>query len=196
MEIMVRSGHRIALLVATLGVGAGALSCIGEDPVHDDQVANLPGEVPGIPIGEYHRAGQQCTLCHGPEGPANTEFSMAGTVFDAKDSLVGVGNVQVLLVDSLGSSPPTGSVVTNCVGNFYVTPDQWTPAFPVLVGLQSGATSTAMLTQISRATSCAQCHADPASTSAIGHVYIDVSVNPMEESACPVSPNAAPTGVP
>jgi hypothetical protein len=178
------------VLLATL------LSC-AEDPVHDAEVTALGDEIPGIPPGPFHRAGQPCTVCHGGEGPASTQFSMAGTVFDSKFSLVGVDHAQILFVDSTGSSP-TAPVFTNCVGNFFVTPDMWNPAFPVLVGIQSGQTKTQMLTQISRASSCAECHTDPQSTQGAGHVFIDVSPNPDEARRCPVNPNAGGTtgGVP
>ena len=171
---------------------APLLHC-GSDPVHDAEVAALGNEVPGVPQGPYHRAGQPCTVCHGPEGPASTQFVLAGTVFDsaaavngAPGNLVGIGNVQVLVVDDNKTSPTT-TPVTNCVGNFYITADQWTPAFPVNVGLSADGTMATMLTQISRATSCAECHLDPPGLMAVGHVYLGVSPNPNEERACPVS---------
>jgi hypothetical protein len=166
-------------------------SC-ADDPVHDAEVASLLGEVPGVPEGPYHRAGQPCTVCHGGLGPASTQFSMAGTVFE-KTKLIGVDKAEILLVDANGSSP-TVPIFTNCVGSFFITPDQWNPAFPVLVGIQSGNTKTEMLTQISRATSCAECHTDPQSTDGAGHVFINVSVNPNEFHACPVYPELGGDG--
>jgi hypothetical protein len=183
------STTRFSCLLAMAAFAPVAISCLGSDPVHDAEVTALGGEVDGIPVGQYHRAGQPCTVCHGPQGPASTQFSLAGTVFNAPGSLVGIDKAQVLLIDASGSSP-TSSIETNCVGNFFVSPDLWTPAFPVLVGLQSGTVKTQMTTQISRATSCAECHADPPGLSAVGHVYLQVAVNPDEEAKCPVSPNA------
>jgi hypothetical protein len=179
---------RVGCLLAFAALASIGGAC-DDDPVHDAQVAALGGEITGIPQGPYHRAGQPCTVCHGPEGPAATQFSMAGTVFDMPSDLVGVGNIQVLLVDAAGTSPPQGSVITNCVGNFYVTPDMWTPSFPVLAGLASGSMMATMTTQISRATSCAECHYDPPSTMSVGHLYLGVALNPDEEMACPVNPN-------
>jgi hypothetical protein len=178
---------RIGLLVLLAAV-APAIHC-ASDPVHDEEVTALGSEVPGIPEGPYHRAGQPCTVCHGPEGPASTQFSIAGTIFDSPSTLVGVGKVQVLLVDSIGSSPPTPPV-TNCVGNFYLTPEQWTPEFPVAVQVYSAGMMATMLTQIGRATSCAECHTDPPGSTSPGHVYLGVALNPDEEAMCPVSPNA------
>jgi hypothetical protein len=174
------------LLLAALTPLAG--SC-GDDPTHDAQVAALGDELPDVPVGPYHRAGQPCTVCHGGLGPANTVFSMAGTVFSSKSSHVGADKVQIRMVDANRSSP-TEVIVTNCVGNFFVTPDVWSPAFPVGVGITSGTMTDQMFTQISRAGSCAECHTDPPSVDGVGHVYIDVSVNPNEERKCPVSVSA------
>ena len=57
------------------------------DPVHDGQVSALGAEDSSIPVGEYHRAGQPCTVCHGGEGPAKEVFSVAGTIYyEAYDS--------------------------------------------------------------------------------------------------------------
>jgi hypothetical protein len=184
------STAKVATLLLLCGLVPIVESC-SIDPVHDQEVVDLGGEIDTIPVGEYHRAGQPCTVCHGPEGPAATQFSMAGTIFDSSGSLVGLGNVQVLLVDALGTSPPQNPL-TNCVGNFFISPDVWTPSYPVLVGLQSGKIKTSMTTQISRASSCAECHvAGPASYDSVGQVYISASPNPKLEMACPVSNDAA-----
>jgi hypothetical protein len=71
---------RIPLLLAASMVVAAAISSCA-DPVHDALVASLGPENPAVPQGQYHRAGQPCTACHGPEGPAKTQFSLAGTIF-------------------------------------------------------------------------------------------------------------------
>ena len=76
-------------------------SC-ADDPVDDMAVAALGDEVPNIPPGPYHRAGQPCSVCHGGQGPASTVFSMAGTVFNANGAVVGADNVQIC------SPTPTG----------------------------------------------------------------------------------------
>jgi hypothetical protein len=169
--------------------------CTGYDPVHDEQVDALGAEVAGIPKGEFHRAGQPCTVCHGPQGPASTQFSIAGTVFATSDATVGVQSVQVLLVDDIGSSPAAGSVSTNCVGNFFVTPDMWSPAFPVKVAITNGPAGAQMVGHIGREASCATCHQDPRSASSPGHVYVNAAPVPNNPS-CPVSPVAGGGGTP
>ncbi len=127
------------LLGVTTAVAAAAVvapSC--QDPVHDQEVAALGPENPQIPRRQYHRAGQPCTVCHGPEGPAQTEFSIAGTIFwqpfeqasGANQGELGANNATISLIDDLGVPIQVSS---NCVGNFWVTPAAYKPAFPVLV---------------------------------------------------------------
>ncbi len=143
------------LLVAAIATAVVVPSC--SDPVHDQEVQALGPENPQIPPGEYHRAGQPCTVCHGPEGPAETQFAIAGTIFWNPYSLgsTGYNNAYIAMVDSNGQQSPP--IYTNCVGNFWATPAAFNPAFPILVNVYpSGATSTSdvvtMFTQISRAT--------------------------------------------
>ena len=79
---MSRPGSLLALSLplATLVMASwGAISCY--DPVHDQEVAALGGEAPGVPQGPLHRPGQPCNVCHGGIGPANLRFSVAGTVY-------------------------------------------------------------------------------------------------------------------
>jgi hypothetical protein len=159
----------------------------------------LGNEAAGVPQGQYHRAGQPCTVCHGPQGPANTQFSIAGTVFAGVGNTIGVDQAQILVVDALGSSPPPGALVSNCVGNFFITPDVWNPAFPVKVGISSGGVGAQMVGHIGREPSCANCHQDPPggtgpSLNSPGHVYVTVTPNPNDPN-CPVS-NVAGTGNP
>jgi hypothetical protein len=60
-----RSIHLAAALSGALGLGVSVASC-DTDPVHQAEVDALGGEVQGVSQGEYHRAGQPCTVCHGP----------------------------------------------------------------------------------------------------------------------------------
>ncbi|HZU83977.1 MAG TPA: hypothetical protein VE987_13710 [Polyangiaceae bacterium] len=171
---------RFAIVASGLLAAGGSCSF---DPVHQNEVDALGGEQPSVPQGEFHRAGQPCVVCHGPEGPAKTQFVMAGTVFAAPDQLVGLPQAEVLLVDSLGSSPPPGSVVTNCVGNFFITSDLWNPAFPVRVAVVSGQNGEQMIGHIGRDGSCADCHKDPRGLDSAGHVFV-AAVPP--KVSCPV----------
>ncbi len=182
---MTRRSMRAARLAPAVGA-ALALSC-GLDPVHQSEVDALGLETPGVPQGPYHRAGQPCTVCHGTEGPASQRFSIAGTVFAGLDRTVGVDRAEILMVDALGSSPPPGSVVTNCVGNFYVAPELWNPAYPIRVAVATASDSAEMIAHIGRDGSCASCHADPVGLDSPGHVYVATSATP---ASCPVNPVA------
>jgi hypothetical protein len=179
--------------IRLLRVVAGFSLLVGcSDPVHDSAVSALGGEAPGIPQGEFHRAGQPCTVCHGPMGPANTQFSIAGTVFAGQNNTVGVDQAQVLMVDSITASPKI-PIFTNCVGNFSSTKDIYDPAFPVAVGISSNGAGAQMVGHIGRETSCANCHKDPQGLDSPGHVYVTVTPQPNNPN-CPVSPVAGGGG--
>ena len=82
----------------------------------------------------------------------------------------------------------TYDALTNEVGNFFVTPSQWNPTFPlgdapadggpldISVGVASAGlgSATPMTTHIMRGgvyASCAYCHFDPPGPTSPGHVY-------------------------
>jgi hypothetical protein len=178
------------LLASSVAVAALAGSC--SDPVHDALVQSLGPEDPTVPQGEFHRAGQPCTVCHGPEGPAKTQFAVAGTIFwhKTKDT-IGVDQAAVSVVDSLGANPV---IQTNCVGNFFIKPEDWPggggPAFPIKVTVYKDGNAVPMTPPINRAGSCAECHADPANYNAVGHVWIipDTAKTDALPQDCPVNP--------
>jgi hypothetical protein len=192
------------LLAGTIVVASLAPSC--SDPVHDSQVASLGPEYPGIPQGQYHRAGQPCTWCHGPEGPAKTQFSLAGTIFwqggtgQYTGDVTGVSGATVAIIDSNGV--PT-EVPTNCVGNFFIASSQVQFAYPILVGVYGpddnppGTDQAIMTSQISRASSCAECHFDPPNYDTPGHIFMTAgalsanqqSLVTANSNSCPVDPN-------
>lgn len=189
---IVASFGRWSFSVAVVCFG-GSCVFFRSDPIHDSEVEALGPEVPGIPRGPYHRAGQPCTVCHSSAGPAQTVFSLAGTVFSSatvpasQAGPIGVDGVTVGVVDNNGASQP---ITTNCVGNFFVTPDVFNPAFPILVQVSKlGVGVTTMKSHISRDSSCASCHSDPASDSSPGHVYLATQA-PTINPNCPVSPVA------
>ena len=183
---MTRYSSIVGIGLALVLAGSFA-ACV--DPVHDQEITALGPEIAGIATSEFHRAGQPCLVCHQPSGPANTTFAVAGTIFYGPDKLVGAENVQVELVDSAGTY---FTAITNCVGNFYIPPDIWNPAFPLLVQIQyPGQTgATKMTGQISRDGSCAGCHKDPQSFDSRGHVYAMTTepVKPFIDQTCPVNP--------
>lgn len=188
-----------ALVVASAALAPLLAAC--GDPVHDAQVQALGPENPSIPVGQYHRAGQPCVVCHGPEGPASAQFVLAGTVFSGKSTTIGVN---LAYVDFLDDSRTRFCAPTNCVGNFFVSINDWSPGFPIDVGViwpvanptsnclaadSDGVTSTPMPTHIGREGSCANCHYDPPGLNSTGHVYINYAANPNNPN-CPVSPVA------
>jgi len=169
-------------------VAAAAVSC-AMDPVHNAAVNALGGEIAGVPQGEYHRAGQPCTTCHSSLGPAKTTFTVAGTIFYGPTKSIGVDNAQVILVDSLNSSY---IAYTNCVGNFFVTPEQYNPAFPIRVQVSQGGVTVGMQSHIGREPSCANCHKDPPYYDSQGHIHLVSQqvedMNAYNPPPCPVSP--------
>jgi hypothetical protein len=171
------------------------------DPVTSARLDELPGENPNIPVGEYHRPGQPCVVCHNPSGPASgSSFAVAGTVFAQPQATIGVDGATVAMTDTSGSSFVTK---TNCMGNFYVPRPgsnapgpTWDPAFPIFVRIYKDGLSRTMQGQIGRERSCANCHYDPLPDttqvfSAAGHIslYLDSDTPPPSTSPCP------PTGV-
>lgn len=179
-------GRLGSLAVCTYAAACG-VSCelTHADPVHESEVEALGPEKPGIPQGPLHRAGQPCMVCHSPEGPANTVFSFAGTVFAAPAMVgattgapvTGVENAAVGIRDSTGAP---FLALTNCVGNFYVAPDKYSPVFPVLVSVSKGKNAVFMNSQITRETSCAGCHARAVSDTSPGQVYLSTSDVPTD----------------
>ncbi len=167
------------------------LAC--SDPVTSGAINALPPENPNVPVGEYHRAGQPCVLCHNPSGPASADdFSVAGTVFAQPQTAVGVENATVAFTDTQGT---TFTTTTNCVGNFFVKKSDWDPAFPIFVRIFKNGVSRTMQGQIGRERSCANCHNDPVTNSpqvfsSVGHIslYLVADNPPPPSSSCPVSP--------
>lgn len=167
---MVRLACCLLPVASVLALGA----C--QDAVHDQEVAALGGEAPGVSPGPDHRPGQPCTVCHGGEGPAKAKFTLAGTVFmDWGASAPAVGaNLQ--FEDATGA---TYHVQTNQAGNFYLQPGDWSPTFPVSVPLLSYSssggmpTTQVMTTNDNRDGSCASCHGLKPSGSSPGPVYVN-----------------------
>ena len=146
------------LALALLGLIAA--TC---DPVHDEAVAALPGEAPGVPRGPTHRPGQPCLLCHAGQ------FSVAGTVFVSASDVAPAVGAGVALTDSQGH---TFDATTNEAGNFYVRTDQFSPAYPMKVAVAYGGVTVKMTANVGRDGACASCHFDPPGPASPGHVYI------------------------
>lgn len=175
-------------LPRALAIAVVAAAC--SDPVRDAEVRNLGAEFPNVPLGEYHRAGQPCVVCHGGQGPATKRFTVAGTVFAQQGAAIGVDGATVAMTDSAGGQYTTK---TNCVGNFFVRPEQWDPSFPILVRVFKGSQVKTMQGAVGRERSCGRCHDDPSGGlepfRAAGHVYLYGSGDSVPPAAmCPVNP--------
>jgi hypothetical protein len=170
-------------------VMAGAAAC-RPDPVHDRAVERLGEESPAGPS-EFHRAGQPCVTCHNAkDGPAQSDFSVAGTIFDRRSSLVGLDGASVVFVDSAGTSPvPVG---TNCTGNFWIPRAHWNPVLPIVsVRVSKNGVTREMKSPIGGAASCADCHAAlPDPLTKIGAVFLfdEGGPPPVPAPSCPVDP--------
>jgi hypothetical protein len=138
------------------------------DPVHDEAIADLGPEAPGVDRGPLHRAGQPCLVCH-DGSTASPAMSAGGTVYRVLGDATPLGGASVALSDARGT---TFTAATNAAGNFYVTPSTWQPVYPVRVAVTFGGKTATMTTIVGRDGSCASCHADPKSRISAGPVYL------------------------
>jgi hypothetical protein len=150
-----------------LGLAVGLAAC---DPVHDDAVAALGGETPGVRPGPLHRPGQPCLLCHDGAFGDPPAFSVAGTIFEAPSDHAPVDGADVHLTDSSGSL--SRDFTTNAAGNFYVPADDWAPVFPLAVAVKPQEGPDVFMHTLANDGSCATCHADPPGSDSPGHVSI------------------------
>jgi len=152
---------------------AAASSC---DPVHNHALDALGPETPGVAKGPLHRPGQPCGLCHDGALGDPPAFSVAGTVFENAGDRVAFSGATITLTDASGR---TYAATTNAAGNFYLTPQDFLPRYPMHVAVTSSATAfTAAVTvkmqsHIGSNGSCAGCHADPPGPDSPGHVYFN-----------------------
>jgi hypothetical protein len=187
--------HRFIAPLAALA--AAALTACG-NPAIDDQVKALGPEVDGVAPSEYHRPGQPCLLCHGVYGGAKPLMSVAGTIFAIPERKgkpsTGVEGVIVTVTDSFGD---VKTKKTNCIGNFFITADEWEPGFPLAAKIEypstsgKGTTPAYMSTRIGRDGSCAGCHHGLRAADTPGSIYcIDSTTNPfpVPGSDCPGVP--------
>lgn len=151
---------------------AGALATLTaagcSDPVVDDAIDALGPEAPGVPQGPLHRAGQPCVLCHSSGGPGELEMSFGGTVYQYPGDPRPLAGAFVDFIDSKGATYTTG---TNCAGNFFVQPADYSPHFPVWITLRYGGIPVEMSSPIFREGSCAACHVEPKGVDSAGQVY-------------------------
>jgi hypothetical protein len=149
-----------------VAVASASSAC---DPVHSDEIAALGGEAPGVKKGPLHRPGQPCQVCHDGSLGSPPEFTVAGTIFKNESDRVAAVSASVVLTSVNGA---TYTATTNAAGNFYVSPTQFTPAYPMSVVVISGNVTVKMTSLVGRNASCATCHFDPAGPTSAGHVFI------------------------
>jgi hypothetical protein len=149
-------------LVASVG------SSCNLDPVHRAGVNNLgPENGDAYPTeSEFHRPGEPCALCHSKEGPADTTFVLAGTIFWGPDDYN--KRVDSAYVRVLDANKTRKCFVTNCNGNFFVKPEDFSRiTFPLLISVERtkdpGKDENTMVIRrmtghIGREASCATCH--------------------------------------
>jgi hypothetical protein len=163
-------------LATSLAASALLFATACADVNHDNEVDALGGETPGGPS-ELHRPGQPCTTCHGPDGPADTEFSLAGTVYLLRSSEQPAVGALVDIQDQTGF---VATVQTNAAGNFYIAKNLWDPVFPIEPRVSYGGVKKPMTVPINRETSCADCHtADSPSRTSPGRIYVVTTLSQL-----------------
>lgn len=160
--------NRLRLAAYVTVVAALGASC-NLDPVHRAGVNNLGPEQADAypPESEFHRPGEPCALCHSKQGPADSTFVLAGTVFWGPENYERrVDQAYVRIIDGQKAHK---CFVTNCNGNFFVRPEDFPSiTFPLLVdevvrAKNPGVDETPAFTKkmgshIGREASCATCH--------------------------------------
>jgi hypothetical protein len=161
---MLRRAARVGFLLALLP---------GCDPVLSDAINALGGEAPGVRKGPLHRPGQPCTLCHDGAIGDPQAFSIAGTIYNLPSDTTGLNLATVSMTDS---AMVTYQATTNAAGNFYITPDEWSPLFPITSVVVTSPNPIVfpvqMQSEMGRNGSCATCHVNPVSTSSAGQVVM------------------------
>ena len=156
-----------AVPLATLALTALA-ACY--DPVHLDEVATLGPEIPGVPTGPEHRAGQPCLPCHGGDGPAELELAVGGTVYKTRGSKDALISAKITITDARGYAR---SVRSNDVGNFYIPRSDWPDmTFPLRAVLEAESVRREMVTNINRNGGCATCHRDAGDRTLMPGVFL------------------------
>lgn len=140
------------------------------DQVQSDEVAKQGDETPGIGPGPRHRAGQNCTACHGPIGGEGPEISLGGTVYRTKDGETPAVGATVFVTDFTNA---TRTFTTNDVGNFHETKASWDPVFPLKIVVEYAEEGVScreeMFSVIRRDGGCGKCH-DKSATGDRGHM--------------------------
>jgi hypothetical protein len=94
-----------------------------------------------------------------------------------------VEGVVVTITDAFGDSH---TAKTNCIGNFFITADEWQPGFPLAAKIEypslsgSGKTPAYMSSRIGRDGSCGSCHHGARALDTPGYVFcVDQDTDPF-----------------
>lgn len=172
--------NRYQIVMAALILG---LSGCG-DPVRDALADSLGPEMPGVRPGPDHRPGQPCLACHVDGGRAKPAFAIAGTTYRAKGAPDPLGHVDVTMVDSAGKTLRARS---NCAGNFYLPPAEFSLREPFWVTMDFGGETIDMESPVFREGSCATCHSEPLGPTSAGAVFMSDDATlaaPWKDLAC------------
>lgn len=164
-------------LLAALALAAGC-----DDPVREDAIAALGPEDPDVAEGPLHRPGQPCLACHDGDRDGVRAFSVAGTILWTAESGEPARGVVVELLDAAGVRH---EAATNCAGNFFVEPADFTPVYPLWAAVIAGDLRIAMDSPIGGDGSCASCHQGEESPDALGPVFVQSVARPQPEDTCP-----------
>jgi hypothetical protein len=153
------------------------LTALGScDPVHDDAIAALGPEAPGVRRGPLHRPGQPCLLCHDGALRDPQRFTVAGTVYETSSGQVVSVGASVILTDA---NALRTQLPTNAAGNFYATPREYDPTFPIQVTVTGPSGQTVYMRTLVEGNGtvepnggCASCHFNPQGPNSPGHVSI------------------------
>jgi hypothetical protein len=169
---VVSGAHAKSGFVLFVAASVMSVSCV--DEVHDEEVAALGPETPGVPRGPQHRAGQPCLTCHGGSGPGKEQFSIGGTVYLSQGGGAPAPGTTVTIED-IDGRPWT--VPANSVGNFFVPLSEFAPHYPTQVSVTSadGGVTDQMLTHVGRDGSCADCHTPTVGPTSAGPVYLNAA---------------------
>jgi hypothetical protein len=159
----------LRILASVVALSVVGLSC--GDPVHDEEVEALGPDPTGQPNGPTHRAGEPCLVCHGGQGPAHAQFSLAGTIYGTKGMTDAVEGAVVHLEDATNKIV---TVTSNSVGNFYIPLSDYAPTYPLNNICIHGpsADSQTMFTHVMKQGSCAGCHFGTPGPTTPGPVFI------------------------
>lgn len=150
------------------------------NPLREEAITELGGELSGVPIGPLHRAGQPCLMCH--DGSMSTAFSVAGTIHLRFDGAQPAASALVHLADGLGN---TYRVATNCAGNFFVRPGDYEPVWPLWVRVEHEDWAQEMDSPVNSDGSCAGCHRASPSPDSAGPIYVNPFEGESEVVGCP-----------